>query len=327
MTVNYQTVAGSASAGSDFVAKSGSLTFSPGQALSQTVPVVVNGDVINEPNETFTLQLSGAVGGVVGDSSGQATIVDPSAPPSLTISDAVVNEGAGTVALDVTLAGTTAQTVTVQYEGQSGPNFPSATLGTDFTLTAGTLSFAPGETKKTITVGIVNDTVAEADETFRVVLKSPAPAGVTLAKSTSTVKIVDNDPTPGGGGGNPSANPPPAPPGANPPASPPPPAVKPAVVKVKLLTARVLWIKLDGKVQGRKRAAIRVTLNQKVAARLLMIQGKRTVRSGQFELKAGNRTVYVLLPKNVKKGRVNFQLLFTTASASKVLKTNLVLKA
>ena len=85
----------------------------------------------------------------------------------------------------------------------------------------------------------------------------------------------------------------------------------------------MLWIKLDGKVGGKKRAAIRVTLNQKVLARLVMIQGKRTVRSGQFELKAGNRTVYVLLPKNVKKGLVNFQLLFNTAGGQKVLKTKL----
>jgi hypothetical protein len=96
---------------------------------------------------------------------------------------------------------------------------------------------------------------------------------------------------------------------------------------LKLLHARVLWTKLAGKVNGRQRAAIRVTLNQKIMGRLVMKQGKLTVRSGQFELRAGNRTFYVLLPRDVKKGRIDFQLHFTSATGQKLLKTNLVLTA
>jgi hypothetical protein len=323
VTVNYATSNGTAQAGSDYTAASGQLSFGPGQT-TRTFAVTVLGDAVNEPNETFAVSLGSPVNASVATGPLQVTITDANAPPTLGISDAVVNEGAGTVAVEVNKAGSTAQTVTVQYEGQTGSSFPGATLGADFTLTAGTLSFAPGETKKTITVTIVNDTTAEADETFQVVLKSPAPAGVTLVRATASVKIVDND-----AGGTPPPSPPagtPRPPVTNPP-SPPPPTTTPRR-PVKQLTARVVWARLIKPLQGRKRAAILVTLNQKVSVQLVMFQGKRVVRSKPFELRAGNRTVYVVLPKNVTKGRVNFQMLVTTATdLRKTLKTKLVLKA
>lgn len=324
VTVNYGTLDGTATAGSDFNATDGSLSFAPGDP-PKPFTVTILGDTTNEPNETFSVGLSGAVNGTVSGGPVQVTIVDANAPPTLGISDGTVGEADRTIVLDVTLAGSTAQTVTVQYEGQTGSNFPGATLGTDFTLAPGTLTFEPGETKKTITVTIVDDTAGESDETFSVLLKSPTPAGVTLAKARATVKIVDNDA---------GAAPPPPPPSTttrtNPPPPPAnlPPTTTTPLPKVKPFLARVLWTKLDGKVNGRKRAAIRVTLNKRVSARLLFKQGKRIVRSSPFELRAGNRTVYVLLPKNVKKGRVDFQLLFTTAaSQQKVLKTKLLLKA
>ncbi|HJU48617.1 MAG TPA: Calx-beta domain-containing protein, partial [Gaiellaceae bacterium] len=235
-----------------------------------------------------------------------------------------------TATLTVQLTGSTTQTVTVNYAGQSGANFPGATLGADFTLTPGSLSFSAGQTSKTISVAIVNDTTPEADETFQVVLSGQAPAGVTLSKSTANVKIVDNDP--GGSSPPPPPSSPPAgttprPPVTTPPASPPPTTTVPIKI-IKPLTARVVWARLIKPLQGRKRAAILVTLNQKVSVQLLMFQGKRVVRSKPFELRAGNRTVYVVLPKNVKKGRVNFQMLVTTATdLRKTLKTKLVLKA
>jgi hypothetical protein len=94
-----------------------------------------------------------------------------------------------------------------------------------------------------------------------------------------------------------------------------------------VFNARVLWTRLAGKVDGRRRAAIRVTLNQKVTGRLVMTQGKRTIRSGEFELKAGNRTFFVLLPKSVKKGRIGFQLRFTSPLGQASLRTALTLKA
>ncbi len=327
VTVDYSTANGTATSGNDYQTAAGTITFDPGQT-SKTVSVTVLGDAVNEANEGFSLELSDPVRAELplGQGAVQTTIVDPSAPPTLGISDAVVGEGGGTVSLQVTLAGSTQQTVTVQFAGESGIANPAATQNSDFALAGGTLTFAPGETAKTIVVTITDDAAAESDETFRVVLTGQTPAGVTISKGTALVKIVDNDqgapvvpflptlpfrlPTP--------ATVLPTPTNVTPTST---------TTTVRALKARVLWTRLDGRLNGQRRAAIRVNLNQKVAGQLVFSQGKRLIRSGSFTLKAGNRTVYVLLPANVKPGRIDFQLLLTGASSvQRVLKTKLVLK-
>jgi uncharacterized repeat protein (TIGR01451 family) len=73
VTVNYTTANNTATSGSDYVAKSGTVTFTPGQT-SQQVTIVVNGDVTVEPNETFFVNLSGASNGLIIDSQGVGTI-------------------------------------------------------------------------------------------------------------------------------------------------------------------------------------------------------------------------------------------------------------
>ncbi len=78
VSVNFSTVNGTATAGIDFVAASGLLTFAPG-TTTQAVTVIVNGDFRQEANETFFLQLTNPVGTAIGDGSGVATIVDDDA--------------------------------------------------------------------------------------------------------------------------------------------------------------------------------------------------------------------------------------------------------
>ena len=195
VTAPYSVAAGTATPGADYTTTSGALTFSPGQT-SKTVTVVVKGDTVNEANETFILTLGTPTGANIGDGEGLALIVDPSAPPALTIADGTVDEGAGTLSLVVTLSGNaSAQTITVDYAAASG----TATSGVDFAATSGQLSFPPGTTSKTIAIPITNDAVAEADETFSVTISNPV--GATIAKSKSNVRLVDNDPYLGGGGG------------------------------------------------------------------------------------------------------------------------------
>jgi len=75
VTVNYQTADGTAASSSDFVATSGTLTFTAGQT-SQTFGVVVNGDTTVESNESFAVNLSAATGASISDSQGFGTIVD-----------------------------------------------------------------------------------------------------------------------------------------------------------------------------------------------------------------------------------------------------------
>ena len=134
------------------------------------------------------------------------------------------------------------------------------------------------------------------------------------------MKIVDNDSgafnPPGGGGTKPPTT------TTTPPVTGP---KTPPVTTVRLLQGRVLSARMAGKVNGRLRASIRLTLDQSVTAKITMLQGKRKLSSTAFPIKYGNRVVYVILPTFVKKGKVSFQLKLTTAKgATKLLKTFVV---
>ena len=81
VTVNYATANGTATAGADYVAASGPVeTFAPGQTLKQ-VTVQVIGDILDEPNETFTVTLSAATNAVLGTSVATGTITDDDVLP------------------------------------------------------------------------------------------------------------------------------------------------------------------------------------------------------------------------------------------------------
>ena len=73
--------------------------------------------------------------------------------------------------------------VTVAYTTADG----TATAGADYTATSGTLTFAPGETHKVVRVRVLDDTVADTGETFRLVLSAPAGASLADAEATATI--------------------------------------------------------------------------------------------------------------------------------------------
>jgi hypothetical protein len=75
VTVNYATANGTATAGSDYNATSGTLTFAPG-VTTQTITVQVRGDTTPEANETFAVNLSGASNATIADSQGVGTIIN-----------------------------------------------------------------------------------------------------------------------------------------------------------------------------------------------------------------------------------------------------------
>src|SRR5262245_12250474 len=89
VTINYATANGTATAGSDYTATAGTLTFEPGQT-SQTIPVPILGDRIGEPNETFVVNLDSPINATIADGQGVGTIVDDE--PRLSIGDAAVTE-------------------------------------------------------------------------------------------------------------------------------------------------------------------------------------------------------------------------------------------
>jgi chitinase len=189
VTVSYYTNGGTATAGSDYTSTSGTLTFNPGQT-SITVPVYVLGDTIYEVNETFSLWLTQASNALINRISGTATIVDDDPSTTISISDASALEGnSGTSGLTftVTLNAASTQTVTVNYATAAG----TATAGTDYQSLSGTLSFAPGQTSKTVTVYAIGDTLQESNETFTLNLSGATNATISRAAGTGT--IIDDD--------------------------------------------------------------------------------------------------------------------------------------
>ena len=192
VTVNYATANGTAVQPGDYTTTSGTLTFLPGQVV-QTVPVPIVGDLTDESNETYVVNLSGATNATIADNQGAGTIVNDDTAPSLTINDVSLTEGnAGTanMTFTATLSAASGKTVTVAYATADG----TATAPADYTASAGTLTFNPGALTRTFTVPIVGDTRDEFDETFVASLSSPV--NTTVADSQGVGTVVDDDPTP-----------------------------------------------------------------------------------------------------------------------------------
>ncbi len=189
VTVAYNTSDGIATAGSDYNAASGTLTFSANET-SKTVTVNVIGDTIYEGDETFRLVLSSPGGATLDSNTSSATavILNDDAVPTVSISNLSHLEGDTGLTpfvFTVTLSNAASQSVSVQYATQDG----TAKAASDYNATSGTLTFAAGETSKTVTVQVIGDLLKEGNETFSVVLSNPSI--VTLGNATGVGTIQD----------------------------------------------------------------------------------------------------------------------------------------
>jgi len=191
--VDYTTSNGTATAPQDYATASGQLTFNNGETTKTFVVPIVN-DALNEAPETVNLTLSNVSGS--GDLGSPATavltITDDDATPSLSINDATVTEGnSGTVnaVFTVTLSAPSGQTVTVNYATANG----TATAPSDYQAQSNTLTFAPGQTTKTITVLVNGDTASETDENFFVNLSGATNASISDNQGLGTI-ISDDSP-------------------------------------------------------------------------------------------------------------------------------------
>ena len=192
VTVSYETIDGTATAGADYTTTSGTLSFTPGQTTKR-VEVQTLPDTDQEGAESFTVRLSGATGATLTDGVATGTILDDDDRPSLRIGDARVTEG-GTAEFTVTLSSAPPRTVTVAYRTVDG----TAVAGADYTTTSGMLTFeVNGDRTQRVEVPTLEDDEAEETETFTVQLS--APSGATVADGTGTGTIIDDD---GGGGGS-----------------------------------------------------------------------------------------------------------------------------
>ena len=197
VTVGYADAGtGTATSGTDYTAISaGTLTFAAGET-AKTLTVLVTGDTTDEPDETVVVSLSGAANAAISTASGTGTITDDDGEPSLSIDSPSVGEGdSGTVGLEftVSLGAASGRQVTVGY-ADAGTG--TATSGTDYTaISAGTLTFAAGETAKTLTVSVTGDTTDEPDETVVVGLSGAANAAISTASGTGTITDDDGEPS------------------------------------------------------------------------------------------------------------------------------------
>lgn len=185
VTVNYTTANGTATAGSDYLATSGSLTFAAG-TTTRTLVVTVNGDTASEPNETLFVNLSAPSGATLADAQGIGTIVNDDGVPTLSINDISVAEGnSGTrpATFTVTLSTAATSPVSATYATANG----TATAGSDYTATGGSVTFPAGSSTQTLSVTVNGDTSVEPDETFTVNLGSPVGASLADAQGLGTI--------------------------------------------------------------------------------------------------------------------------------------------
>jgi hypothetical protein len=193
VSVTYATANGTATAPADYTAAAATvLTFTPGSTTRTfTVPVV--GDLLDEDNETFVVNLTTPVNATIADAQGVGTITDNDAAPTLRINDVTVTEGntgSANAVFTVTLSAASGRSVTVNYATANG----TATVNADYTAASGTLTFAAGTASLQVNVPVLGDTLDEVNETFVVNLSGATNA--TIADTQGIGTITDNDAAP-----------------------------------------------------------------------------------------------------------------------------------
>ena len=156
MTVDYATSDGTATAGEDYTAEAGTLTFAAWET-SKTVSMPIIDDEKDDDGETLTL--SDASGAAIADAAATGTIGDAEpALPGQSVSDVEASEeDDAALSFAVTLDPAATGRVTVDYATADW----TATAGSDYTTTSGTLTFAAGERSKTVSVPITDDSLED----------------------------------------------------------------------------------------------------------------------------------------------------------------------
>jgi len=194
VSVGYVTADGTAVAGKDYTATSGTLQWADGDASAKMFSIPISNAVPFSGNKAFTLQLTNASGAsIAAPSSASVTIAGDASPAvgSLQLSAAsfTVAQNAGSVTLTATRLGGSSGAVSVAYATTNG----TARAGTDFTAANGTLNWASGDTAaKTISMAISNATPFSGSKTFTVALSSPA-GGATIASPGSATVAISGD--------------------------------------------------------------------------------------------------------------------------------------
>jgi len=190
VNVDYATTDLSATAGSDYVATSGTLTFNPGET-SKSINVTINGDTHFEPDESFLMILSNSVNAKLDINSlgafGKIINDDPAPIVQFSASNYSVQEDCTVVTVTVTLTGDTSLQAFVRLTTSDG----TASSRSDYNAADTVLQFQAGETSKSYPVQINEDSFVEGNETFNVTLGIVGNASLGTPSAT-TVTIIDD---------------------------------------------------------------------------------------------------------------------------------------
>jgi subtilisin family serine protease len=201
ISVSYNTSNGTATSGLDYTSVSNGILTIPAGSTQATLRVNLINDTLVEPNETFFVTLSGVSSSavVLGSSQATGTILNEDST-QLSISDVAALESSGPFRFTVSLSRPSASNVTVRVATANGTAKSGKTA--DYTALSGTLTFAPGELTKTVSVSVRNDKTVESNETFFVNLSSAS--GATISDSQGIGTILDDDGAGGAGDAGPS---------------------------------------------------------------------------------------------------------------------------
>jgi hypothetical protein len=190
VTVAYQTVAGSALPGEDYLSAQGVLTFTPGESV-QDLPLTLIGDRLNEADVFFALTFSNPVNANLTSTRTTVTIQNDDPLPSLSVAGVQVKEGNfgfAAVSVPVSLSAPSGRDVTVEFSTADG----TALAGSDYQSRRGLLTFPEGSTSLVIALLTVADRAPELNETFYLDLS--APTNAELGTTRALVTILDDDP-------------------------------------------------------------------------------------------------------------------------------------
>ena len=193
VTLDYATTAGgTAVAGKDYTAVSGTLSFGPGVMSRSFSVTVINNTIVDGPR-TVNLTLSAPGGGAVLGTRPTAVLnilnEDVAGLVQFGAAAYSVKETAGSATITVTRSGGAASAVTVAYASSDG----TAVAGTDYTAVSGTLTFGVGEMKQSITVPIINNAIADGNRSLTLTLSSPGGGATLGVLKKTTLSIVDDE--------------------------------------------------------------------------------------------------------------------------------------
>lgn len=168
------------------------LVFSPGQT-EKTISITTLSDSLPEPNEEFEVHLSNVVGGSLGNAQAVGVIQDASnGMPRISVTNALTVLEGQAAQFVVTLDIASTSDVTVQYSTANGNGPTGAIADVDYVPVSNqTLTFAPGETRKTISVATISNPADQPRRSFELLLSNST--GAVLQNSTSIATIRDGE--------------------------------------------------------------------------------------------------------------------------------------